>query len=88
MTQSDYSCQVFLVLFKDRRREDPPAVRRENGEVGVGDRTTLGGSGGVGGGSGGDSGIGHICIVIAQSGWTMASHTCGRMISPFGPTRS
>jgi hypothetical protein len=36
----------------------------------------------------GGSGIGHMCIVMAQSGSIIVSHTCGRMISPFGPTRS
>jgi hypothetical protein len=43
--------------------------------------------GGPGGGLGG-SGIGHICIVIAQSGLTTDSYTCGRIISPSGPTIS
>jgi hypothetical protein len=36
----------------------------------------------------GASGIGHICIVMAQSGSIIVSYTWGRMISPFGPTRS
>jgi len=39
-------------------------------------------------GGGGGSGIGHMCIVMAQSGWIMVSQTCGKMISPSGPTRS
>lgn len=34
------------------------------------------------------SGIGHMCIVIDQSGSIIVSQTCGRMISPFGPMRS
>lgn len=34
------------------------------------------------------SGMGHICIVMAQSGSTTVSHTCGRMMSPLGPTKS
>jgi hypothetical protein len=46
-----------------------------------------GGSGGIEG-DGGGSGIGHICIVTAQSGWIIVSHTCGSIISPSGPTRS
>lgn len=41
-----------------------------------------------GSGGGGGSGMGHMCIVMDQSGSTMVSHTCGRMISPWGPTRS
>lgn len=56
----------------------------------------LGSSGGgaaassAGGGSGsfGFSGIGHICMVMVQSGSTTVSQTCGRIISPLGPTRS
>jgi hypothetical protein len=34
------------------------------------------------------SGIGHICIVIDQSGWIIVSHIGLRIISPFGPTKS
>lgn len=36
----------------------------------------------------GGSGVGHICIVTTQSGWTAVSHSCGRMTSSSGPTRS
>ena len=50
--------------------------------------TTAAGSPGVGSGSGGGSGIGHMCIVMVQSGSTTVSHTWGKMMSPVGPTRS
>lgn len=50
--------------------------------------TSGGGSAGGGSSGFGGSGIGHICIVIIQSGSTIVSQTCGRMISPFGPTKS
>lgn len=36
----------------------------------------------------GGSGMGHMCIVMVQSGSTTVSQTCGRMMSPLGPTRS
>lgn len=63
-------------------------------DVGVG--VSMGGGIAIGGGGldigfdagFGGSGIGHICIVIAQSGLTIASYTCGRTISPPGATRS
>lgn len=49
-----------------------------------------GGGGSSTGGSGslGFSGIGHMCMVTVQSGSTTVSQTCGRIMSPFGPTRS
>lgn len=60
-----------------------------SGAGGGGGGTSGVGSAGGGGSSGfGGSGIGHICIVIIQSGSTIVSHTCGRIISPFGPTKS
>ena len=47
-----------------------------------------GGGGGAGSGSLGFSGIGHICMLTDQSGSTTVSQTCGRIMSPLGPTRS
>ena len=47
-----------------------------------------GGGGGAGSSFGGGSGMGHMCMVMAQSGWIMVSQTWGKMISPSGPTRS
>ena len=36
----------------------------------------------------GTSFVGHMCIVIAQSGSIKLSHFCGRIITPDGPIRS
>jgi len=34
------------------------------------------------------SGIGHMCIVMVQSGSITVSQTAGKMMSLFGPTKS
>ena len=52
-------------------------------------RTTWSGfAASAGAGAAGGSGIGHIFMVMVQSGSTVVSQTWGRMISPLGPIRS
>lgn len=71
--------------------EVPPTASSGGGGGGGGAATSAASGAvalGCGSGDFGFSGIGHICIVIVQSGSTTVSQTCGSMISPLGPTKS